>query len=167
MEIKQELVDFFTAIASFADRLQRRLAWFLGICLVASLGLAWHAYSAVSPLWWNVVKCGLLLLPILVWAGIWLMLSQLQEVPELAANFAARDDYALNNISPDAVANKTGLLTLFSTIREIRNNESLAAIAESIGSVTLLANPIFAIFAFLMLVILFLLVIIAPFLLLF
>lgn len=162
MEIKQEIIELLQSTADFAAAVQRKLGWFLGVGLIASLSLAWFAYSATSPTWWNVLKCGFLVLPGFVWLVIWLILGQMREVPELAANLAAREDLTFASPTLDITEKKPGIIALFSTLREIRNNEAFELVTETIGSVTLLANPLVAIFSFAMLAILWIFILISP-----
>jgi len=140
-DIGDRIGEFLTAVADFAAGFQRRLAWFLGIAAMASAYLAWLLYSPESLWWWNLIKCGLVLTPTLVWLFIWQVLGEMREAP--------------------------GLRGLFSTLRAFREEDGLEVVLDTLGGVTLLANPVFAIFAFIMSVLLWIFILLAPFLLLF
>jgi hypothetical protein len=167
MSIQAELVELFDALAELATSLQRKLSWFLGVGLLASTYLAWAAFSQHSYLWWNIAKCMTLLLPVLIWLIVWAVLGQLREAPELAASLASEDDGVLAKLQSVSLSDKRGLRGLFGTLRAFRQQEGLSVVLDTVGSVGMLANPLFAILAFIMLVILFIFILIAPILLLF
>lgn len=161
-EIADDIADFLRKLAVFAAAVQRRLGWFLLLGLLASTVVAWWLFTVESAWWWNAIKCGLALLPILLWGFIWMLLNQLQEAPELAATLASRQDFSMINLRARLSDQKPGLWALFSTIREMRDSEVYESISDAVGSIVLLANPLFMIIAFAMLVILFLLVLVVP-----
>lgn len=167
MSIQAEIVEAFDALAELATSLQRKLSWLLGVGMLASASLAWAAYSQHSYLWWNITKCMPLLLPVLIWLIIWVILGQLREAPELAASLASEGDGVLANLQSVSLSDKRGLRGLFGTLRAFRQQQGLSVVLDTVGSVGMLANPVFAILAFIMLVILFVFILIAPILLLF
>jgi len=164
MQIKQELVEFLDRLAGIATAVQSKLGWFLLVGLVASAVLAWQVYSPASSIQWNLFKCGLTLLPVLFWYFIWNLLGQLREAPELAVTLVADEpvDVGAMSLNKSASDQPQGVRALFSALREFRQNEGLAVVFDTVGSVTLLANPVFALFAFVMLVLLMLLILITP-----
>ena len=165
MSIQSELVEFLEGVAHIAHGVQQKLAWFLLIALLASGGLAFKAYSADSQLWWNVIKCGLILLPVLIWVFIWSALSQLQEAPSLAVALASREDGLISTLESSGLSKKSGITGLYGTLRAFREEEGLGVVLETIGSVTMLANPFFALVAFLFMAILIMIILVAPFIL--
>ncbi len=167
MDIKQEIAEFLDRLATFAAAVQKTLAWFLTLTGFASLLMAWQAYSPDASIAWNLLLCGLVLLPLLVWLLIWSLLSQLREAPEMVSDLAEDNGLSIASLRAHAANKKPGLISLFSTIRELRNNDAFETVTDAVGSITLLANPLFMIVAFIMLVLLFLLLIIAPFVVLF
>ena len=166
MPIQAEIVEAFNALAELGASLQRKLSWLLGVGMLASASLAWAAYSQHSYLWWNIAKCMTILLPVLIWLIVWVILGQLREAPELAASLASEDDGVLANLQAMNLRDKRSLRGLFGTLRTFRQQEGLSVVLDTIGSVGMLANPLFAILAFIMLVILFIFILIAPILLL-
>jgi hypothetical protein len=160
MEIQQEITEFFERLAEIAEAIQKKLSWMLGIAGLASLFLAWSAYSADSQLWWNILKCGLILLPAVIWAFIWAVLGQLSEAPAMAADLSS-DDGLVANLKDAALGDKSGVRRVFGTLQVLRKQESVDVVLETIGSVTLLGNPLFAALAFVMAAVLFMLTITA------
>ena len=166
MLIQSELGEFLQGVADVAEGVKRKLGWFLLVGLIASSSLAVQAYSPSSALWWNAIKCGLLMLPALLIAYIWNALGQLQEAPELAANLASSDDGLLGTLQSSGLSRKSAVTGLFGTLRTLRKEEGLGVVMDTIGNVTLLANPLVALIAFIMIVVLILMIMIAPLLLL-
>ena len=164
-DLNDEIREFFSRLADFAETTQRRLGWFLLIAAGFSLALAVKLYSAESALWWNLIKCGLVLVPTLIWALIWSLLTQIREAPEVVTELATQHNLSFSDLRARVADDKPGLISLFGTIREIRNNEAYESVSEAIGSVTVLANPLFMIIAFAALAILFILTLVSPFLL--
>ena len=166
MSIQSELCEFLEGVADVAEGVKRKLGWFLLIGLIDSGALALQAYSSSSALWWNVVKCGLVMLPSLMIAIIWNALGQLQEAPQLAASLASRDDGLIGTLQSSGLSSKSGVVGLFGTLRAFRKEEGLGVVLDTVGNVTLLANPLIALLSFLMIVVLILMIMIAPLLLL-
>lgn len=167
MAIQSEVIEFLERLANVANGVQRKLSWLIGLGLVSSAVLAWQAYGLDSATWWNVVKCGLIMLPSLVWALVWNILGQLKEAPELAGTLASRDDSLFQNIQKSSFSDAISVRSIFSTLRAFRQEEGLGVVLDTIGNVTLLANPLFAIFAFIMMTIMIIFIVISPIILLF
>ena len=166
MPIQAEIVEIFDRLAALGASLQRKLSWLLGFAMSASVYLAWAAYSQHSYLWWNIAKCMIILLPVLIWWVIWAILGQLREAPELASALANEQNGLLTNLQTARLSDKSGVRGLFSTLNAFRQHEGLNVVLDTVGSVGLLVNPLFAILAFIMLVILFIFILITPILLL-
>ena len=166
MTIQSELCETLNAIADVAESVKRKLGWFLAIGLVASAGMAFQAYSPTSALWWNVFKCGFILLPSLIIAFIWNALGQLKEAPELAASLASNEDGLIGTLQSSGLSRSSGVTGLFGTLRAFRKEQGLGVVLDTIGNVTLLANPLVALISIVMIVILVLMIIVAPLLLL-
>ena len=162
MDLGDEIVDFLARLASFAETVQRRLGWFLVIAFVLSTLLAIQVFSSQSSIWWNVAKCGAVMLPIAIWGLVWVLLSQIKATPEVISSLAADQDFSLSGLRALAAEPKTGLISLFGTVRELRNNDAFESVTDAIGSVTLLANPLFMILAFAMLAVLVLILLVSP-----
>jgi len=157
-----EVSEFFARLGEFAETVQRRLGWFLLIGLGITILLALRLYTPGAALWWNVVKCGMVFLPILIWGVVWSLLSQIREAPEMVSSMAEEHQFSFSHLRAQAAGRKPGLISLFTTLRELRNNEAFDVFTDAIGSVTLLANPFFMILSFIMLVALITLVLVAP-----
>lgn len=161
MSAVETLLSVVNRVADIASSIKRKLAFFVFLGLVASGFLAFSAFSADSQLWWNLVKCALLMLPALVWLFIWSVLAQLQEAPVLVSQLVADDQGLFNNVENLSLSEPNGLSGVFATLREFRQEDGLSIIFETMSGVTLLANPAFAIFAFANWAILFIFTIVA------
>ena len=135
--------------------------------LLASVSLAWQAYSGDSELWWNITKCSLILVPALLWVFVWTVLGQLRDAPTLAASLVARDDGVMAQFSDSDLPDKGGISGLFNTLKAFRQESGLWVVLDTIGNVTLLGNPVFVALCFVMAGILFLFVLLALLLLIF
>jgi len=160
-------MSLITRVGEIATSLQSKLTWFLGIGVVATLMLAWEIYSSDSALWWNVLKCGLVSLPALIWVFVWLVLNQLREAPALVAELTSDDDGVFNNLQELSVRKPSGLRGLFSTLAAFQREDGFEIVFETIGGLSLIANPLFAIVAFISMAALGMLILIAPLILLF
>ncbi|RBP51632.1 hypothetical protein DFR28_1021064 [Arenicella xantha] len=148
-------------VGMIADSIVRKITWFVVLGVFATLYLAWNLYSAESALWWNVLKCGVIALPALLWAFVWLVLSQLRDAPSQVAGLMDADNELMLNLKSVTVGESRGLRGLFSTLNALRKEDGLSAIFDTIGGVTLLANPFFALLALVMMAVLGLLILIA------
>lgn len=164
---KEKVIALVNRIGEIASKLLAKITWFVVAGLIASVGLAWELYSSDSALWWNIIKCGFVALPALIWAFVWFVLSQLRDAPELVANLAQDEDGVFSNLDEFSIKEPNGLRGVFSTLSAFSKEDGLSVIFDTIGGITLIANPVFAIIAFVAMAILFLLILIAPFVLLF
>lgn len=164
---RARVVSLVNRIGEIAEGALAKITWFVVIGVLASGGIAWKLYSADSALWWNLIKCGLVLLPALIWALVWFVLSQLRAAPALVADLAQDDDGLLSNFDKFSLQEPNGLRGVASTLNEFRKEEGLSVIFDTIGGIALIANPLFAVVALLAMVGLFSLILIAPFVLLF
>ena len=167
MSVVDSVLSVVDRVADIAGGVKRKLSYFVFIGVAASAFLGWSVYSQESALWWNLAKCGALALPALVWIFVWSVLAQLQEAPVLVASLIEDDDGLFSNVQNLSLSEPNGLSGVFSTIREFRQEDGLSVVFETLSGVSLLANPLFAIFAFVNWAILFTLIIIALLLLIF
>lgn len=167
MPIQTKVVELLEHLANVASCVQRKLSWLVAVGLVCSAVLAWLAFDMDSATGWNVAKCGLIMLPSLVWGLVWSILGQLKEAPELASALASRDDSLFQNIQASGLKEAVNVRSIFSALRAFRQEEGLAVVVDTIGNVSLLANPFFAIFAFLMMAFMIVFIVISPIILLF
>ena len=158
-------------IGDIANAVQAKIRFFVVVGLVASSALAWKAFSLESAIWWNVLKCGLLVLPVLIWLLVWFVLNQLRDAPNLVADLVREEDGVLASLSETGLSQRLlkepeGLPGVFRTIREFRRQDGLELVFDTISGVTLITNPLFVILVFLSMAILSVLIIITPFVLL-
>jgi len=163
MHVAEQLKRVLDRIADIANSLQTKLAYLLGIGVIASAALAWNFFSSESALWWNVVKCGLVVFPVVVWILIWFVLNQLRDAPSLITELANDDEGVFANLGDFSVKEPDGLRGIFSTIKEFRKEDGFDVIFDTISGIALIANPLFAILAFLSMVLLLILIVITPF----
>lgn len=148
-------------VADIAGSVKRKLSYFVIVGLAATVYLAWLVYSPDSSLGWNVFKWGVLAIPALVWAFVWSVLAQLQEAPALVSQLVEDDDGVFSNLESLSLSEPKGLSGVFSTLREFRQEDGLSTVFETLSGIGFLANPLFAIFAFAALAILFTFILIA------
>lgn len=161
--LQQEFAEILVSSANVADKMKSKVAIFALIGLLASGFVAWLLYSPDSNLVWNIIKCGVVLLPALVTCFIWQTLANIVEAPDQFSNLIRDDEGIVSNLKSLSVNKPNSFRGLVSTIRSIRNEESLGEIMNAVSGVIILANPLFLFFAFISITILLLLIIIAPF----
>ena len=120
-----------------------------------------------SELWWNITKCGLILLPSLIWGFLWTVLGQLEEAPELAAKLASRDDGLVSQFAGTTLDQQTGVSGLFNTLKAFKQEKGPWIVLDTIGNVSLLANPVFVALCFIMAAVIFLFIVVSVLLLIF
>lgn len=167
LESKHKIVVIAERIGSIADSLVRKITWVVVLGVLSTLYLAWSLYSAESALWWNIIKCSVVALPALLWSFVWLVLSELREAPSKVAGLMKADNELVMSLKSVSVGESSGFRGLFSTLNALRKEEGLSAIFDTIGGITLLANPLFALLALIMLGLLILLILLAATLLVF
>lgn len=166
LNILQELEEVIQGAANIAGSVNRKIGVFALIGLLASASIAWLFYSPDSSLGWNVVKCGIVMLPAVVIGIIWQTLAKVADAPNQLAELSSADGL-VSNLKAIGLKKPDSIRGLISTVRSIRNEESLGSVAEALGGIALLANPAFLFVAFMSLAILFVLIIVAPFVLIF
>ncbi len=148
-------------IAEIADAVQAKLKLFVIIGLFASTLLAWKVFSFESAIWWNGIKCGLVLMPAMVWVFAWFVFRQLRDAPKLVAELVDDKLDAVTQIRD--FKEPVGLRGLFTSIRELRSEDGLGAVFDTVSGITLIANPVFAVLACFSLAVLLVLIVITPF----
>ena len=167
MDIQQRLTELLEQIAEIADGTQQTIRYMVLAGVLATAYLGWKVYTPESALWWNLTKCGLLALPCLIWLFVWGVLSQLKQAPELVTELVSQEDGVFQNLSDLSLDKKQGVRSLFSTLRAFKQEEGLELVFDTIGGITLLANPFFAILALLAALALIGIILIVPFVLIF
>lgn len=167
MAEQNDILESFERIASIAKGAQRWIFYLLIFGLLVSAYLAWSAYSQESAVWWNIVKCGLILLPALVWCFIYSVLTELREAPQTVASLVHGEDSLFGNFSEFSVSKPKSLLGVFSIVRAFRRQQGLGVLFEAISGIALIANPFFAFMALLSWFVLVCFVFIIPFVLIF
>jgi len=149
MNAKEQLTRVVDKIGDIANGLQSKLRCFVVVGLAASLALAWKVFSFDSTVWWNLLKCGAVLLPSLIWVLVWFVLNQLRDAPTLVSELAADENGVLANLNEFSLKEPNGLRGVFSTVRAFRKEDGLEVIFDAVSGVALIANPLFAVLAFL------------------
>lgn len=147
MPSRDDIVDLLERIADIADGVKRKLIYVLALGTIAAAYLACRLYSPEAVLWWNVLKCGLIALPSLIWLFIWSVLGQLQQAPSLIAKLVQDDQGVFANTQSLSLNQPKSLVGVFSTLRAFRREDGFSVVFDAIGGVGILANPLFALIA--------------------
>lgn len=167
MPAKENIIKVSNRIGGIADSVQRKLKVFVFVGVVASAILAFKVFNIDAVWWWNIVKLSVVFLPALVWLMVLFVLNQLSEAPDLVSTLINDDDGLFENINSFSVKEPNGLRGLVSTLRAFRQEEGFETVFDTISGIGLMVNPVFALFAFFTLAILFMFILIAPLVLLF
>jgi len=159
MRARSDIIDFFEQIANVAQRAQRKVSYLLGAGLLATTYLGFELVSVTSPLWLNILKILLISVPVLIWLLVWSVLGGLAQAPAAVANLASGE----SDLIPELKSiNKPGTLRgLFSAIRAFRRDEGFSILFDAVSGIGIIANPLFAILAFIALPLLLVLVLVA------
>jgi hypothetical protein len=153
-------------IGIIAESLHNKLRFFVLLGAGACMLLAFTAFDIDSPWWWNSVKVGMFMIPSFIWLLVLLVLKQLKETPELVSESLGGDDGLVQDLKSVSLDSPVGLRSLYSSVRAFRQEEGFEAVFDSISGIGLIINPLFAFIAFFAMAILFLFILIAPFVLL-
>lgn len=154
-------------IGSIADSLHRNLRYFVLLGALACALLAFTAFDIDSSWWWNALKVMVIMIPALIWLLVLMVLKQLVETPELVSQSLHSEDGFIQNLKNGSIEKPSGLRGLYSSVRAFQQEEGFEAVFDSISGIGLIINPLFAFIAFLAMAVLFLFILIAPFVLLF
>lgn len=143
---QRQLITVVKRIASIAGATQHALSYFLGVGGVATLYLIWQAYSPESGLWWNGLKCVLLVWPALLLVFVWIVLGDLSDVPESVAKLNQDTRTAYSGMKDVKIREPKGLRGMFRVLNTFRREGSLSVIFDTVGGVSLLLNPLFLFF---------------------
>lgn len=154
-------------IGSIADSLHNKLRYFVLLGALACALLAFAAFDIDSSWWWNALKVIAFMVPALIWFLVILVLKQLIETPELVSQSLHREDGLVQSMKSGSLQKPSGLRGLYSSVRAFQQEEGFEAVFDSISGIGLIINPFFAFIAFFALAVLFLFILIAPFVLLF
>lgn len=149
MSVVDHIVAVFERLGALAAGLRRRLSYLLGLAVIAFAYLAFKVYSPESAVWWNVVKCGVFSLPVLIWGLVWYVLGQLQDAPQTASNLMADKDEILQHFSNIDTQEIKGIKGVYGTLKMVSQQDGLEEVMDTIGGVGLLINPLFALLALL------------------
>ena len=154
-------------IGRIADGIQAKLRWFVLIACLASAVLAVSVFSVDSSWWWNCLKIGVLSLPVMIWLLVLVVLNQLKAAPELVSELINDDNGVFENMNNFSLKEPDGLRGLLSTVKAFRQEDGFDTVFDTISGVGLIVNPFFVFLAFVAILVLFLFILIAPFVLLF
>ena len=161
MPVRANITELFENVAKVAENVQRKLSYLLVFGVFATAYLGYELVSASMPLWWNIVKVVLVALPLLIWFFVWMVLGDLVQAPGTIAELASNESDLvpkLKSLNENRPKNLTGM---FSAIRTLHDDEDLGVLFSSVASISIIANPLFAILAFIALPILLLVVLVA------
>lgn len=161
------ILNTFDRVGSIAASVQRKLLYILVVGVIASIYLVVTLYSTESAMWWNIVKSGVVVLPVIICFYVYWVLGDLSGAPVLVRELADGDDGLLVRLKQLNVTQTNGLLGLVKLLRAIRREQGLADIFDVVSGMALVANPLFMVIAFLALIGLFAMILIAPMVLLF
>ena len=167
LKFQQEFSEVLESSANIANKVNSKVSILALLGLLASGSIAWLLYSQESSLFWNGIKCGVVLLPAIITCFIWRTLANIINAPDHFSSLINDDNGLVSNVKSLCINKPNSFRGLLSTIRSIRNEESLAEIMDALSGVLILANPLFLILAFISITILLMLIIISPFMVIF
>ena len=167
MQARADIIEFFEHISTVAKSAQRKLSYLLVIGLLATAYLGYEVVSAASPLWWNGLKIMLLATPALIWLFVWSVLDGLTQAPATIANLASDEAGVVPELQALSIKKPGTVRGIFSAVRAFHREDGFSVLFDTIGGISMIANPLFAILAFLALPLLIVLILIAVVLLIF
>ena len=165
MDARSDVVKVFEQIANVASSAQRKLSYLLSVGLAATAYLSYEWLSAASPLWWNILKLVIITTPIIIWWFVWSVLGDLKQAPACVANLASGNSDLIPELK--SIKKPSSIRGVFSVLRAFRREESFAGVFDVVSGIGIIANPFFAILAFIALPILLILILISVLILIF
>lgn len=157
-QIAQErIVKLVNGVARVAGATQKGLGYFLIVGACATLYCVLLSYSAESATWLNILKGVLISWPVLLLGFLWMVLGDLRDAPESVSKLNQDSKTALTGLKEVKIQEPKGLRGMFSVLNQFRREGSLGDVFDTVGSITLIVNPLFLFLAFLSFVVLFLL----------
>ena len=118
----------------------------IGACSVAAIGS--KLYTPDGLLWWNIIKIGVFVLPLLIWFVFWTVIRQLVDGPQEMAEIATDDDNVIGSTFEQmreiSFKEPKGVFSLLRSVRQLRKTDGLEMVFDTVSGIALLANPIFA-----------------------
>lgn len=157
-QIAQErVVTLVKSVARIAGATQKGLTYFLAPGALATAYCIFLSYSGDSAVWWTVLKIVLLIWPALLLLFVWSVLGDLRDAPDFVGKLNQDTKVAFSGLKEVKVKEPKGLRGMFSVLNQFRREGSLGDVFDTVGSITLIVNPVFLFLAFLSAVILLLL----------
>ena len=169
MGLLQKIKEPLQSAAEVADKVKRVVFYFALIGLIASVLIAAQLFSFESSWFWNLIKCGIVLMPVLVISFIWFILNNFSQAPELVSALIEQDAAVSSIDSKDSkdIEKPKGLKGLIGMAKKLRDEDGLGVITDTVSGITILANPLFLLIAFICILLVLLLIVISPLILLF
>ncbi|MCH2189415.1 MAG: hypothetical protein MK188_00630 [Gammaproteobacteria bacterium] len=149
MDVIEHIVSVFEHIASVAESVLKSVRIILFFAGLALIYIASQFYSSESSWWWNIIKCGIPAIPVIVWGIVYSLLNQVKEVPETAREVVIDEDGLLKNLSELDIQQVSSIRGAYSTLKSFRHQEGLEEVMETISGVGILINPFFFVLALL------------------
>ena len=157
-QIAQErVVKLVKGVAKVAGATQTGLGYFLIAGACATLYCLFLSYSSESATWWNIVKGILIVWPVLLLGFLWTVLGDLRDAPESVGKLNKDTKAAFTGLKEVKVQEPKGLRGMFRVLNQFRREGSLGDVFDTVGSITLIVNPLFLFLAFISFVVLLLL----------
>ena len=154
-QIAQErVVKLVKSVARIAGATQKWLMYFLIPGTFATAYCVFLSYSAESAIWWNILKIVLLAWPVLLLLFVWSVLGDLCDAPESVGKLNQDTKVAYSGLKEVKIKEPKGLRGMFRVLWEFQREGNLWDVFDTVGSITLIVNPLFLFVAFLSAVIL-------------
>jgi len=140
---QEQLVSVVKKTALIAGKTQSLLGYILGVGGLASVYLVYCLYSQESAYWFNAFKGFLVMSPVLVLGFFWTILGQLHDAPESLKKLNQDTRTAYSGIKQVKLREPKGLRGMFWVLNAFRREGSLGDVFDTVGSISLLVNPLF------------------------
>ena len=143
----QSIELWLDRVAAVAGAIKRLVRWIAITALLAFLALAVKFFDPINAGLGSYVLLGLLLIPTLICGFFYYTVSQLTEAPAefeaLLADESNSLDSVVKQFSNLDVKEPSGLFSLFSSVRQLKNSDGAEDLFDLLSGIALLSNPFF------------------------
>ena len=138
-------------MGSIAEGLKNSIFYVFAGGASATLFLAWQWIDFSTSIFWVVVKVLPFIIPLTLWGFLLMVISDLAELPSRTKTAKHDGNAVVQRLKGNKPKNEqpSGFFgRLKKLFRMLRSAGNLAAIVEAVAGVIVIANPIFALLAF-------------------
>jgi len=167
LSLGQQILEPLKGAANVANKMKRIVFCFCAVSLLAGIIFITKLLSLDLGVTWNLVVSSVAILPVMVLLFIWMTLNNFSRAPQVVLMLIEQEEDAQISVTSLNVKKPQGIRSLITMAKKIREEDGLNIVADTIGGIAIFTNPIFWLLASVCVMLLVLLIVTAPFFLIF